>query len=293
MRRPSFRPGQSATVILIIANIAAFLVQSLVLNNVINVDRYLALSIAGLKHGYLWQLLSFQFLHSGIWHLLGNCFVIFMFGRSVEEALGRKSFITLYFSSGVIGGLLECLRMIVLQQTNGAVVGASAGGFGIVAAYAILFPDSVLMLFLIIPMPAKFLLLLEGAFAIGGIIATAKGGDGSVSQFFAPNIAHAAHLGGMITGILFVRYAVHWNFRWPQINRPRARPLRRLVKVPAHKPSPWGHDRPETSEELPAEEFLSKEVDPILDKISAHGIQSLTERERRILEKARAKMAKR
>ena len=280
MRRPSFRPGQSATIILVIANVAAFLLQYVLSSRVFD---YLPLSITGLRQGYLWQLLSFQFIHAGIWHLLGNCFVIFMFGRSVEEAIGRKSFVALYFSSGIIGGLVQSLAMIILHQ-NGYVLGASAGAFGVTAAYAILFPDSVIMLFFIIPMPAKFLLLLEGAIAIGGIFQL---------SFFDPRVAHAAHLGGMITGILFIRYAVHWHFRWPQLNRPRTRPLRRLVKVPAHKPGPWGQSRPETAEDLPPEEFLSKEVDPILDKISAHGIQSLTERERRILEKARAKMAKR
>jgi hypothetical protein len=55
----------------------------------------------------------------------------------------------------------------------------------------------------------------------------------------------------------------------------------------------WGQHKPELDEDLPPEEFLSKEVDPILDKISAHGIQSLTDRERRVLQAARAKMAKR
>jgi len=289
MRRPSFRPRQSATVMLIIVNIAAFLVQYLVLNNLGVVDQYLALSVAGLKHWYLWQLISFQFLHAGVWHLIFNCLAIFWFGRSVEDAVGRKSFITLYLSSGVIGGLFQSLAMVALHQ-DVPVVGASAGGFGLIAAFAVLFPDTIIMLLLIIPMPAKFLLLLEAIIAIGGIASPIASPN---SKFFDPGVAHAAHLGGMICGLLFVRYAVHWHFRWPQINRPRVRPLRRLVKVPSHKPALWGQDRPETSEELPAEEFLSKEVDPILDKISAHGIQSLTERERRILEKARARMAKR
>ncbi len=69
--------------------------------------------------------------------------------------------------------------------------------------------------------------------------------------------------------------------------------MRRLVKVPSQNSGAWGRTKDEADEDLPADEFLSKEVDPILDKISAQGIQSLTERERRILEKARAKMAKR
>jgi hypothetical protein len=69
--------------------------------------------------------------------------------------------------------------------------------------------------------------------------------------------------------------------------------MRRLVNVPSQKSALWGRTKDVIEEELPPEEFLSKEVDPILDKISAQGIQSLTERERKILEKARAKITKR
>jgi membrane associated rhomboid family serine protease len=282
MRRPSFRPRQSVTIILIVANIAAFLVQNVFLNQQV-VYEYLTLSVAGLKQGYVWQLLSFQFLHAGLWHLLGNCLAIFFFGRSVEEAIGKKSFLTLYLASGVVGGLVQSLAMILLHQ-NTYVLGASAGAFGVTAAYAVLFPDSTILLMFILPIAAKFLLLLEAGIAIAGI-ARVPG--------FDPQMAHAAHLGGMLCGVLFVRYAVHWRFRWPKLNRARPQPLRRLVKVPTHKPSPWGQNARTSDDDLPAEEFLSKEVDPILDKISAHGIQSLTDRERRILEKARAKMAKR
>jgi len=69
--------------------------------------------------------------------------------------------------------------------------------------------------------------------------------------------------------------------------------MRRLIRVPAQKPDHWTRETPEAEEELSPDEFLRREVDPILDKISAKGIQSLTERERRILEMARTKMGKR
>jgi hypothetical protein len=92
----------------------------------------------------------------------------------------------------------------------------------------------------------------------------------------------------MLTGIVFIRYAIHWQ--WPQFNRSNRRHPRPLVQVPSQKSASWrSRSGPE---DLPPEEFLSKEVDPILDKISAQGIQSLTDRERRILEAARHKMAK-
>jgi membrane associated rhomboid family serine protease len=289
MRRPSFGHRRSATIALIVLNILLFIAQNILENRWPQLHAYLALSVDGLRHGYLWQLLSFQFLHSTIGHLLFNCFAIFMFGRSVEEAVGQKPFLALYFCSGVIGGLFQSLSNIIFGQAA-SVVGASAGAFGLTAAYAVLFPDSVILLLFILPVPARFFLII-GAIIAGLGITPAT--EHLVVPLTGPNVAHAAHLGGLITGILFVRYAVHWRLSWPRMQRPGRSPVRRLVKVHSQKPSGWGIDRSHPEEELPAEEFVSKEVDPILDKITAHGIHSLTERERRILEKARSKIGKR
>src|SRR5437899_1152503 len=78
MRRPSFGPQRSATVGLIITIIAAFIVQQILQrSSSFQIDTYLALSLSGLKQGYVWQFLSFQFLHGGWLHLAGNCLVIF------------------------------------------------------------------------------------------------------------------------------------------------------------------------------------------------------------------------
>jgi len=283
------------TVLLVIANIVAFVLQIVLQNAAPESSGYLALSVEGLSRGYVWQLLTFQFMHSGPVHLLLNCWAIYMFGRDVEQAVGRRSFWILYFSSGVMGGLLQVafdkVLAQVLQQPGFLlmhVVGASAGAFGLIAAFAMLYPERPLMLllFFIIPvnMRAKFLLLFEGLAALVGIVFAARPSAG-------PHIADAAHLGGMLTGIIFVRYAIHWQ--WPQFHRAKRRPLRPLVRVPSQKSALWGRTKHATSEDLPPEEFLSKEVDPILDKISAQGIQSLTDRERSILEAAREKMGKR
>jgi hypothetical protein len=141
----------------------------------------------------------------------------------------------------------------------------------------------MLLLFFIIPvnMRAKFLLLFSGLVAGLGIL------------FPTDNIAHAAHLGGMITGVLFARYAAHWDWHWPRLPQIRKPPLRPLANVTRRPAGLWGRSEGDGDEDLPAEEFLSREVDPILDKITAHGIHSLTERERRILEMAREKMVRR
>src|ERR1035438_7187260 len=285
MRREPFRIPWSATLVLLIVNVLVFLGQLVVERFTrFPILSYLALSVEGLRHGFVWQLLTYQFLHGGWLHLLFNCWAIFVFGREVGDTLGRTSFLTLYFSSGVMGGMVQALAGVLIGGRFAIpVVGASAGAFGLVAAFATLFPERPLMLllFFIIPlsMRAKFLLLFEA-------IATGVG-------LFAgmDNVAHAAHLGGMLTGIVFIRYAMHWH--WPQFKRTWAQPPRRLVTVLPRTSASWAQSRGSADEDLPPEEFLAKEVDPILDKISAHGIQSLTARERRILETAREKMARR
>jgi hypothetical protein len=103
-------------------------------------------------------------------------------------------------------------------------------------------------------------------------------------------VANAAHLGGILTGYFCVRQI--FQGRWPQLEFPRRREPRLLAAAGKGKNKSWS-SAAATGEELSADEFLQKEVDPILDKISAHGIQSLTARERETLEKARAKIQRR
>src|ERR1039458_9763044 len=210
MRRPAFRPAWSATVVLLVVNVVAFILQKVLYTFLPNfpTDDYLALSVDGLRHGFAWQLLTYQFMHGGWLHLLLNCWAIYVFGREIEVTLGWKPFLTLYFSSGVIGGLFQALAGVLLRGAFAApVVGASAGVFGLVSAFSVLYPERslTLLLFFIIPvsMRAKYLLLFSALLTVFGII------------FPKDNIAHAAHLGGMLTGIVFVRYAMHWHWRWP------------------------------------------------------------------------------
>ena len=291
MRRAPFEWRRSAVLTLIIINVAVFLIQSAL-------DQfkpawaaayynYGALDLQGLRHGFVWQLLTYQFMHAGILHLVFNCFAIYVFGLEVENVLGKKTFLALYFTSGVIGGLLQVsAALISFERFGGPVVGASAAGFGLLAAYAMLFPDRILLLFFVLPLKAKYLLLLGAAIAVAGILFP-QTNTGAV------HYADVAHLGGMLAGVLFIRYAIHWNWQWPRFSRQRKESPRKLVRVSSGSSALWGRAKSVPADELPADEFLSREVDPILDKISAHGIQSLTDRERRILEAAREKMGKR
>src|SRR5262249_25612443 len=161
--------------------------------------------------------------------------------------------LVLYFASGVMGGLVQTLAGILLRDGFAApVVGASAGLFGLVAAFAMLYPERslTLLLFFIIPvsMRAKFLLLFEAVFTVLGIL------------FPSSNVAHAAHLGGMLAGIFFVRQALHWQWRWPNLRRhPRPVPPRRLVRVSSGSSALWPPSKAAALEDLPPDEFLAKQ----------------------------------
>jgi membrane associated rhomboid family serine protease len=264
-------------------NAAAFVLQELAYRVLprFPTNEIFALSVPGLKSGFLWQFLTFQFMHGGLWHLLLNCWVIYMFGRDMETTLGGRNLLLLYFGSGVIGGVFQMLAAgLFPAQFGGAVVGASAGAFGLVAAFAVLYPQRplTLLLFFVLPITlrARYLLLISGLLALFGIL------------FPRDAVAHAAHLGGMFAGMAFIRRmsrrAVAPNLAPPV---PRRRPLLVATRRRQGSEEPT---RPVTTNDLPADEFIRRKVDPILDKISTHGLHSLTEGERQILEIARKKM---
>ena len=157
MRQPEYGRRLSLTVALIVINAIVYLFElsvSGIPSSLIIEDNYFALSVEGLKNGFVWQLLTFQFMHAGLWHLVFNCWAIYVFGRAIEETLGWKKFLILYLSSGVVGGICQVLAALLWPDLfGGPVVGASAGGFGLMAAFAVLFPERelVLLLFFISP----------------------------------------------------------------------------------------------------------------------------------------------
>ena len=312
MRQPAYNDGPgfahllkvnnwSCTVVLLVIYALVFIVECAVSPHPLAhtpdnffIDNYLALSLDGLKHGFVWQLFTYQFLHAGILHLVCNGWAIYMFGRILEDVLGARNFLLITLSSGVLGGLFQMLAAVVWpQQFDGAVVGASAGAFGLVAAFATLFPERQLtmLVYFVLPirMRAKTLLWISAGLAFAGIIFV-----NFFDNLMGGHIANAAHLGGMVMGVVYARKIILG--RWFQgvglayRHQPGFVPAP-VVEAPAPK---YWRARPVVSPgELSADELLKTQVDPILDKISAHGLQSLTAREREILEMASGKLAKR
>jgi len=191
------------TTALIALNVVAFLVELwLETRTNFRVTRYGALSLTGLHLGYYWQFITFQFLHAGVLHLVLNCWGIYVFGPPIEAVLGKSRLALLYFLSGVAGGALQVgASVFSYKHFGGPVVGASAGVFGLVAAFTTLFPTAqmTLLLFFVIPlrMTANRMLTVAGLITAVGIMYP--------NWLLGKHVAHAAHLGGLVAGLILIR----------------------------------------------------------------------------------------
>jgi membrane associated rhomboid family serine protease len=297
MRYADREPRVSFTVVLLIINAIVFVVECVTCGYPPRFadGNYFALSLHGLEHGFIWQLVTYQFMHAGLLHILFNSWAIFMFGRQIEATLGSKKFLLLYFSGGIVGGLVEMLGALIWPGHFGTgVVGASAAGMALVAAFATFYPEEAITMFLYfvpITMRAKYFvwgIALLSALCIAFPVSV-------LTSILGGNVANGAHLGGMLTGFVFIRMFVQARWHLPEWKLPARRPPvpRELAVKRAGKKQFWTSGPIPPQEDLTADEYLQKEVDPILDKISARGIQSLTQREREILEKARSRINKR
>ena len=278
--RESYNPPRASTWLIIVL-IAAFVLQCILLvYSEIDISRHLALSREGLLQGKIWQLLTFQFLHSAPmpFHVLFNCLGLYFFGRRVEEILGTRRFLGIYFLSGVAGGILQVLLTLIPHHPDVSVVGASAGVCGLIAIFCSLHPMEEMQTWIyFFPITIRahwFLKFLLGFSIFGSLIPFDR-------------IAHGAHLGGILVGIAYVRRGERGDRLLDWFTRLFSfRTQRKTSRFAKH--TPWRGQRSNTAD--PSATFVSREVDPILDKISAHGFDSLTEEERKILEAARKMM---
>lgn len=194
----SFGPGPVTPGVkwLIWANVAFFLA--------INVSpalvEYLGLiPQAVIEKRWLWQPVTYMFLHGGILHILFNLLGVWMFGVELERMWGTQFFLRYYAVTG-IGAALTTIIVGLLPfdataTTYGAVtIGASGALYGLLLAFAMYFPDRPILMFMLFPVPAKYFVIIVGA--ISFLSATGAG---------SPTVAHAAHLGGMLFGYLYLK----------------------------------------------------------------------------------------
>ena len=236
--------------LLLFANIGAFFLQATMprlMSAFVFVPQYILVRP--------WSVLTYMFLHGGMMHLLFNMLALFFFGPRVEERLGSRPFTILYFLSGLSGAALS-----LVFSPGAAIVGASAGVFGVMMAFAYYWPHEPIHIWGIIPVPARMLVI------ITTILALWSGLGGSRS-----GIAHFAHLGGYAGAFLYLK----WR------DRSRTEFKRRAVAAPpvaAERLGAWRSIDPSRVHEVNRDE-----VNRILDKISAQGIGSLTQQERLFL----------
>ncbi len=293
MRGPRFS-GPPVTIILIWVLVVCFLIQAVISFYArIPLHEHLGLTLAGLLHGKVWLLGTYQFLHAfpWPWHLLGNCLGLYFVGSHIEEMYGPRKLLLLVFGGGLAGAVVQAVSVMLPNHLDIPVVGASAGVLSLLAAYATAFPEKQITTFLYfipVTVKARWLLIFFGALAFYGTL------------FPFDIVAHAAHLGGILFGIGAVKLGWLSEFggpEWPSVIADRIKswfrrkPRTQARVIPARfRPEPAA---PRRDAEISDADFIAREVDPILEKIAQHGIQSLTPAEKRTLEAARQKVAKR
>ncbi len=229
-----------------------------------------------LSNGFMpWQLITYQFMHADFWHILFNMvFGLWMFGMEVEHVWGSRKFLIFYLMCGVVAGVAQLILAPILEPANllGPTIGASGAVFGVLVAFALMFPDRYIFVYFLIPVKVKYFVMI---LIVVGVMSVGEGGS----------VANLAHLGGALAGYIYV-----------QVNAGRI-PLVDLFRK--RRPSSttsysWGKTSDDAEEatvydirdgksmEHPAAD-AQKKVDDILDKISRSGYQSLSDEEKRIL----------
>ncbi|NEX14548.1 MAG: DUF1751 domain-containing protein [Prosthecochloris sp.] len=213
----------------------------------------------------IWQLITYMFMHGGFAHILFNMFALWLFGAEIENYWGTKEFTTYYFVCGIGAALLNLLTTAGSQYPT---VGASGAVFGILLAFGMMFPDRYIYLYFLFPVKAKYFVAGYAGIELLMGINNSTMGSGS-------NIAHFAHIGGMLVGLVYIKFRQQgWSFsEWVDKTFPK-------------KEESSG---PKLHKKEPAAPVSEEEVDAILDKISRHGYESLSDKEKETLLKAGGK----
>jgi len=193
----SFGPGPLSTALkyLIGANVAVFALQ-LVADPRLTYTFGL-MPFAVVHDLRVWQLVTYMFLHGGVLHILFNMLALWMFGAELEQVWGTRQFLKFYFVTGVGAGALTVLFSFLPfgfaeALRHSVVIGASGAIYGLLLAFAMRFPDRPIYLYLILPIPAKYFVMIMGALAF-------------YASLGESGVANATHLGGLLVGYLYLK----------------------------------------------------------------------------------------
>ena len=205
-----------------------------------------------LEHYWLWQPFTYLFLHGGLFHWLFNMLIFWMFGAELERRWGTVEFLKYFFITGL--GAAACV-LALTPHSSAPTIGASGAVFGLIVAFALIYPDAVIYLYFLIPMKVWQAAIL---FAFIELFAGLSGGGMGISRF--------AHLGGMVTGFVYIKF---WDSARIQVKGWFRSFRRKKTPVELH----------EVTDELVTS------VDRILDKVLKEGVESLTPEEKKIMDR--------
>ena len=252
-------------------------------------------------HFKLWQLVSYMFLHANLPHIFFNMYSLWMFGGVIERTLGRNRFLVFYFISGIGAGLCQILMQLFTADSDlAATIGASGACYGILLAFGLLYPNQKIYL-LIPPIPIKAKWLVIGYAILEAYLAFNTNS----------NIAHLAHLGGMLFGLLCLYNWRLWPLskygfdRWDRMYVEEKKlnmfqrlwrdfkglfHFRRRPKMKVYKSSQYGRSASQSAQNAaansptpPRSPEEQARIDAILEKVRRSGYASLTADEKRIL----------
>ena len=190
LRKPFKYTYKNAVLVIAVINVAVFIFTSLFRN----LSAYLGLvPILVVESQTYWQFLTYQFVHGDFFHLAFNMLALFFFGVPVERKIGTKEFILYYLLVGTIDGVLSFLVYAATGFYIISLVGASGAIFGVLLLYAVIYPNSVVYLWAVIPVPAPLLIL---GYAVIELISIFSVGDG---------VAHLTHFIGLLAGWVYIR----------------------------------------------------------------------------------------
>ncbi|MEA3306990.1 MAG: rhomboid family intramembrane serine protease [Elusimicrobiota bacterium] len=193
---------------------------------------------------WIWQIVTYLFLHGGFWHFFFNILMLWIFGRIIESALGTKEFLFYFFMCGIGAGIIS---IIFSFGSPRPIIGASGAIYGLMVAFAMLYPKQVVYLYFVLPVKAWQMVVMLVVMELAMSFSTTNS-----------NIANAAHLGGMFIGYLYLKFG-RQKF---QLDFPSFSLFNKKSKADD-----------------------SARIDGILDKISKKGLASLNAKEKDILDK--------
>lgn len=188
---------------LLISNVAVFVLSYLAAGTgfLENVFPWLALRTYYVVHKFaIWELVTYLFLHGGIWHLLVNMFTLWMFGITLEKEWGTRRFLKYYFVCGIGAGLCDVIVNALLGNWGASTIGASGAIYGLLLAFGVLYPDTTILFSFLFPIKAKYFVMIYGAIALLGAMRINTG------------VSNVAHLGGMLFGYAYLKMSFpRWN----------------------------------------------------------------------------------